>query len=219
MATGAVLTVELAGLVAGGSYWRDYLFPLVPPIALCVALLVSRGGRPARRMRAVALLSLALGRDLAGGVVRPGGAGVIGYTEVAAGEAIKEASEPGDTLVVFGGRADVQYSSGLPSPYPHLWSLPMRTLDPEYADLVALLDGPDAPTWFVTWVSISSWDAPGADDLRAALDGELPAARHRLRRQRGLPAEGRGAPRHHAGLLTRRAHAQKVSLTGFRHRR
>ncbi len=97
-------------------------------------------------------------------------AGVIGYTEVAAGEAIKEASEPGDTLVVFGGRADVQYSSDLPSPYAHLWSLPMRTLDPEYADLVALLDGPDAPTWFVTWVSLSSWDAPGADDVRAALE-------------------------------------------------
>ncbi len=170
VATGAVLTVELAGLVAGGSYWRDYLFPLVPPIALCVALLVSRGGRPARRMRAVALLSLASAAiSLVVWFVLEV-TGVIGYTEVAAGEAIKEASEPGDSLVVFGGRADVQYSSELPSPYPHLWSLPMRTLDPEYADLVALLDGPDAPTWFVTWVSISSWDAPGADDLRAALE-------------------------------------------------
>ena len=170
VATGAVLTVELAGLVAGGSYWRDYLFPLVPPIALCVALLVSRGGRPARRMRAVALLSLASAAiSLVVWFVLEV-AGVIGYTEVAAGEAIKEASEPGDSLVVFGGRADVQYSSDLPSPYPHLWSLPMRTLDPEYADLVALLEGPDAPTWFVTWVSLSSWDAPGADDLRAALE-------------------------------------------------
>jgi hypothetical protein len=170
VATGAVLTVELAALVAGGSYWRDYLFPLVPPIALIVALLVSRGGRPARRMRAVALLSLGSAAIslLVWFVLEV--AGVIGYTEVAAGEAIKEASEPGDTLVVFGGRADVQYSSDLPSPYAHLWSLPMRTLDPEYADLVALLEGPDAPTWFVTWVSLSSWDAPGADDLRAALD-------------------------------------------------
>jgi len=170
VATGAVLTVELAGLVAGGSYWRDYLFPLVPPIALCVALLVSRGGRPARRMRAVALLSLASAAiSLVVWFVLEV-AGVIGYTEVAAGDAIKEASDPGDSLVVFGGRADVQYSSDLPSPYPHLWSLPMRTLDPEYADLVALLEGPDAPTWFVTWVSMSSWDAPGADDLRAAVE-------------------------------------------------
>ncbi|HWM74074.1 MAG TPA: hypothetical protein VNQ53_10065 [Nocardioides sp.] len=170
VATGAVLTVELAGLVAGGSYWRDYLCPLVPPLALCVTLLVSRGGRPASRMRVVALWSLASAAiSLVVWFVLEV-AGVIGYTEVAAGEAIKEASEPGDSLVVFGGRADVQYSSDLPSPYPHLWSLPMRTLDPEYADLVALLDGPDAPTWFVTWVTVSSWDAPGADDLRAAIE-------------------------------------------------
>jgi hypothetical protein len=170
VATGAVLTVELAGLVAGGSYWRDYLFPLVPPLAVCVTLLVSRGSRPARRMRAVALLSVASAViSLVVWFVLEV-AGVIGYTEVAAGEAIRDASEPGDSLVVFGGRADVQYSSELPSPYPHLWSLPMRTLDPEYADLVALLDGPRAPVWLVTWVSLTSWDAPGAGDLQRAIE-------------------------------------------------
>jgi hypothetical protein len=170
LATGAVLTVELAGLIAGGSYWRDYLFPLVPPIALCVTLLVSRGGRPASRMRLIVLLSMASAvvSLLVWFVLEV--AGVIGYTEVAAGEAIADAAAPGDTLTVFGGRADVQYSSGLPSPYPHLWSLPMRTLDPEYADLVALLDGPRAPTWFVTWIPLDSWDAPGADDLRSAIE-------------------------------------------------
>ena len=170
VATLAVLTVELAGLVAGGSYWRDYLFPLVPPIAICVTLLVARGGKPASRMQMVALLSAGSAAiSLVVWFVLEV-AGVIGYTEVAAGDAIKEASEPGDSLVVFGGRADVQYASGLPSPYPHYWSLPMRTLDPEYADLVALLDGPRAPTWFVNWVPLDSWDAPGEDALRAAID-------------------------------------------------
>jgi len=169
VATGAVLTVEIAGLIAGGSYWRDYLFPLVPPLALCVTLLVAREGRSARRMRAVALLSLGSAAIALVVWFVLEVAGLIGYTEVAAGDAIKEASDPGDSLVVFGGRADVQYSSGLPSPYPHLWSLPMRTLDPEYADLVALLDGPRAPTWFVTWIPLTSWDAPGADDLEAAI--------------------------------------------------
>jgi hypothetical protein len=153
-----------------GSYWRDYLFPLVPPIALCVILLVALGGRAERRIRIVALLSLASAAiSLVVWFVLEV-AGLIGYTEAAAGEAIGEAAAPGDTLTVFGGRADVQYASGLDSPYPHLWSLPMRTLDPEYADLVALLEGPDAPTWFVTWIPLTSWDAPGADDLRAAID-------------------------------------------------
>ena len=170
LATGVVLTAELAGLVAGGSYWRDYLFPLVPPLAVCVALLVSRERRSARRMRAVALLSVGSAVVALVAWFALEVAGLIGYTEVAAGEAIKEASDPGDSLVVFGGRADVQYSSGLPSPYSHLWSLPMRTLDPEYADLVALLDGPGAPTWFVTWIPLTSWDAPGADDLAYAIE-------------------------------------------------
>ncbi len=50
---------------------------------------------------------------------------------------------------MYGGRADIQYTSGLPSPYQHLWSLPMRTLDPDLTELRALLEGPDAPTWFV----------------------------------------------------------------------
>jgi len=169
VATGAVLVVEVAGLVVSGSYWRDYLFPLVPPLALCVVLLVSREGRSARRMRAVALLSVASAAVSMVVWFALEVTGTIGYTEVAAGEAIGEVSDPGDTLTVFGGRADVQYSSGLDSPYPHLWSLPMRTLDPEYADLVALLHDPDAPTWFVTWIPLTSWDAPGADDLADAI--------------------------------------------------
>jgi hypothetical protein len=169
VAVGAVLVVEIGGLVVSGSYWRDYLFPLVPPLALCVVLLVAREGRPARRMRAVALLSVASAAVALVVWFVLEVAGLIGYTEVAAGEAIEEASRPGDSLVVFGGRADVQYSSNLPSPYDHLWSLPMRTLDPEYADLVTLLGGPDAPTWFVTWIPLTSWDAPGADALGAAI--------------------------------------------------
>ncbi len=170
VATGAVLTVQVAGLVAGGNYWRPYLLALVPVTALCVALLIDVGGRVARRMRAVAVLAVcsAALSLVVWWVLEV--AGLIAYTEVAAGAAIDSASDPGDSLVVFGGRADVQYASGLPSPYPHLWSLPMRTLDPEYADLVALLDGPRAPTWFVTWVPPTAWDAPGADDLRRAID-------------------------------------------------
>lgn len=169
-ATGAVLATEIVGLVVSGSYWRDYLFPLVPPIALCVVLLVALGGRAERRMRVVAWGSLASAAIamVVWFALELGGA--IGYTEYAAGHAIEEASEPGDTLTVFGGRADVQFASDLPSPYPHLWSLPMRTLDPDYEQLVALLDGPDAPTWFVTWIPLTSWQAPGADELARAIE-------------------------------------------------
>jgi 4-amino-4-deoxy-L-arabinose transferase-like glycosyltransferase len=169
LATGAVVIAQLAGLAAGGNYWRPYLLALIPVTALCVTLLMEVGGRVARRTRAVvvfavgsAALSLVVWWVLEV-------AGRIAYTEVAAGAAVDSASDPGDSLVVFGGRADLQYASGLPSPYPHLWSLPMRTLDPEYDELVALLEGPRAPTWFVTWVPLTSWHGHGADDLRRAI--------------------------------------------------
>ncbi len=38
---------------------------------------------------------------------------------------------------------------GCPLPTSYLWSLPMRTLDPDLTELKGLLEGPDAPTWFV----------------------------------------------------------------------
>ena len=77
----------------------------------------------------------------------------------------------GDTLTVFGGRADVQLSSGLRSPYRYLWSLPMRTLDPDYADLAALLAGPRAPTWVVERVPFTAWQPESGASLRTAVTG------------------------------------------------
>jgi hypothetical protein len=35
------------------------------------------------------------------------------------------------------------------SPYPYLWSLPSRALDPDLTLLRGVLAGPDAPTWIV----------------------------------------------------------------------
>jgi hypothetical protein len=35
------------------------------------------------------------------------------------------------------------------SPYPYLWSLPSRALDPDMTLLRGVLAGPEAPTWIV----------------------------------------------------------------------
>ncbi len=59
------------------------------------------------------------------------------------------------------GHADVTHASGLSSPYPYLWSLPARTLDPKLTKLDALLSGPNAPTWFVAWTQVSTWGFHG----------------------------------------------------------
>ena len=47
------------------------------------------------------------------------------------------------------GDADIPRASGMGSPYPYLWSLPSRTLDPHMALLRSVLAGPEAPTWIV----------------------------------------------------------------------
>lgn len=162
-ATLAVILVDAAGLVLGGSYWRPYLFLLVPGAALCVALFAGRDSREGQTMRtgvSVAVFSCAaswvvLVLATTGGSVVP--------SEYYTGEAVGAAARPTDTMLVYGGRADIQYASGLTSPYPYLWSLPMRTRDLELAELRTVLAGKDAPTWIVEWVDFHAWETPGAD--------------------------------------------------------
>ncbi|MDI6910110.1 hypothetical protein [Nocardioides sp.] len=168
--TVAVVATDVIGLAAGGSFWQDYLTPLVPGAALCVALLAGRPEPAGRRMRGVvvgtaASAAAAMVFWLAWNVT-----GLQEFHEVHTGEAVASAADRGDTLVVFGGRPDLQDASGLGSPYPYLWSLPMRARDPGYADLRALLAGPDAPTWLVEWVDFDAWAPAGVVELERVVE-------------------------------------------------
>lgn len=169
-ATGALLLVDTGALVYGGSFWRDYLFPLLPGAALAAALLVARPDPGGRRMRA-AIVGMAVSClvCLVGWTV-VNAAGLQEFHEHDTGVALAEAAEPGDTLVVFGGRADLQLASGLPSPYEHLWSLPMRTLDPDLDELSTLVTGPQAPIWLVEWVDFTTWSEAGGTRLRQLVE-------------------------------------------------
>ena len=168
-ATAAVVVTEVLMVVLGGSYWADYLFTLVPGAALAVGHLAGRPPLRGSTMRAAVVATvvsclLHLDSWSTGAI-----AGEHRFTEARTGEAIARAAAPGDTLTVFGGRADVQYAAGLPSPYPYLWSLPMRTLDPDYEQLSRLLAGSNASTWLVEWVSFEAWGSANAVDLRAVV--------------------------------------------------
>lgn len=167
LAAGGVLVLDLLGVAMGGSYWRPYLFELVPAAVLILALLATGAagaaapqGRPRLGHAAHAVVTALVASSLVAGT----GWGVVWArgsappTEVYTGEALQRAARPDDTLVVFGGRADIQLTSGMPSPYPYLWSLPARTLDPGSRRLARLLAGPRAPTWFVEWVPLDAWD-------------------------------------------------------------
>lgn len=169
-ATIAVVLVDVASLVAGGSFWQDYLLPLIPGAALCTALLAGRDDRSGRTMRGLVVAAICSAVLAMAFWLVWNATGHQEFDEVRTGEAIADVAEPGDTLVVFGGRADLQQVSGLDSPYPYLWSLPMRTRDPEYADLAALLRSDQAPTWLVEWVALDAWADAGVAELRDAIE-------------------------------------------------
>ncbi|MXG89380.1 hypothetical protein [Nocardioides flavescens] len=165
--TGAVVAMvifDVASLVAGGSFWQDYAFGLVPGALLALVLV------GARARRAVASLAVASSLVCLAGWGVWNLAGRQEFSERDTGVALAAVAEPGDTLVVFGGRADVQLESGLASPYPYLWSLPMRALDPDLVELRTLVAGPDAPTWLVEWWDFDTWDHAAGDALRADVE-------------------------------------------------
>ena len=133
VAIAAMLAVDLVGVAVSGSYWMPYLFVPIPGLAL--ALAAAAGARPALDRRWHLVTPAAVAFVVASSVVALVGwtsAWVVGRVpvEVRTGEAIAAAARPGDRVLVYGGRADIQWASRAASPYPYLWSLPMRTLDP-----------------------------------------------------------------------------------------
>jgi hypothetical protein len=155
----AMVAFDVAALVLGGSFWQDYGFELVPGALLALALASTR-----MRARLVPLMACSTVLCLVGwGAWNL--AGQQEFNEHDTGVALRQAARPDDTLVVFGGRADLQLESRLSSPYPYLWSLPMRALDPDLTRFRALIDSPGAPTWLVEWWPFDTWTAKG-DDLR-----------------------------------------------------
>ncbi|MGD9962091.1 glycosyltransferase family 39 protein [Nocardioides sp.] len=176
--TAATLAVVLAdglGLLLGGSYWRPYLFVLIPGTALCAAMLVARPSKRGLAMRAMVAISVASTVVSLVAWTVTNEQGRVTPSWVYTGEAIGAVAQPSDSLVVFGGRADLQFASGLPSPYRYLWSLPMRTLDPDYHQLIRLLEGPRAPTWFVAAAPLAVWNLDAGTRL-----GQVVRSRYEL---------------------------------------
>ena len=88
---------------------------------------------------------------------------------VEVGAAVARSGQSGDTLTTLYGDPRINLAAGLRSPYPHLWSLPIKTLDPRLRELDAILTGPRAPTWLVVRGSVASWGL--STDRTAALIG------------------------------------------------
>jgi hypothetical protein len=77
---------------------------------------------------------------------------------------------PDDTALVLWGKANVLHHAGMTSPYPFMWSLLTRTLDPELELLTETILGPEAPTWVVIWTDLGTWGLDADGRLREALE-------------------------------------------------
>lgn len=154
---------ESGSIALGGSFWPHYMLQLGPVLALSAGLWAPDEVRVrlATLFAVVSAVVAALAVTAGGSVYHGRGAAV--------GDYLRQSSHPGDTLTVLYGNADIQKTSGMGSPYVHLWTLPMRTLDPHLSGLRAVLRGPEAPTWIVAWGDLDPWGIDSHDLTRLTL--------------------------------------------------
>ncbi|WP_154402738.1 hypothetical protein [Nocardioides speluncae] len=149
----ALLVWETAAVLMGGSYWLHYLIGLVPGLVLLAAM----SGLPDRMCGPV---GLAYGLTAVSTLCVIGWVGLypIDRSEQEVASWLAAAAQPGDTAVVAFGVPSILESAGLESPYPNLWSLPVRVRDPQLHDFRAVLAGPERPTWLViSGVGLWTW--------------------------------------------------------------
>jgi hypothetical protein len=165
----AMLAYDVFSIMAGASWWTHYLLQLTAVVSMGAALATKRSaGRVTTHIAiayvvAAALVSFYTGihLDLTGHAKGSNSQLVARY--------LKDASEPGDSLVLAYGAANIIEEAGLTTPYRYSWSLPVRTRDPKLKDLVSVLRGPRAPTWLVEIGEFDWWgiDTPDFAAVRA----------------------------------------------------
>ncbi|MCW2823901.1 MAG: hypothetical protein JWQ91_818 [Aeromicrobium sp.] len=153
LATVGVVAFVSGAAILGGSYWGHYLFQLIPAAALATGLLFDRIGRRARLGLAAFIVVMTAG-NLAWNVIE---ASEEGRQAEVVGTWLSQSGHTGDTAVIAYGQPNVLGNAEMSSPYPYLWSLPVRTLDPDLTTLSRVLDGPARPTWVVDWSGIRTW--------------------------------------------------------------
>jgi hypothetical protein len=151
---------ELVGVAAGGSYWLHYLTGIIPGLVLLVSAV---GPGRTGRLLVAAGISFALVTNTTAWVhevTRP----VSESTDAQVASYLRGRADPADGVVVAFGHPDIVLGSGLASPYPNLWSLPVRVRDPRLRELESVMSGPASPRWMVVdGDSLDSWGLDAAD--------------------------------------------------------
>jgi len=155
-ALGAGVAVELAGIALGGSFWVHYLLGVIPMLSLAVGVAVARGTSwQTKILRAIVVLACAL--TVVATPIIATNLHLFGNRGDRVGAWLGRASIAGDTAFVTYSHPNILYRAGLSSPYPYVWSLPVRTLDPKLALLTKTVGGPTSPTWIVEWEKFNTW--------------------------------------------------------------
>lgn len=166
----ATVAFDLVSIAVGDSYWSHYLVQLIAPAAVLAGVLVARHVDTARLVVGAAALTAVLAWAVVAVTPQVSPTGNVGA-------AVGAVAKPGDTVVTMFGHAQAGEASGLSSPYPYLWWLPARTLDPQLSKLHSVLSGPSAPTWLVAWTTYVPWGTSGPN-VRADVAGRYrPVAR------------------------------------------
>ena len=154
LATAALLSWELVGVLAGGSYWLHYLLGLIPGLVLAAAQLTPPTHRLAITARASVAYAAAVALVTAPAwlIASPPHVG-----DPPAAVWLQQHAQLGDTATVLYGAPNILEAAGLASPYPQLWSLPVRVRDPNLAQLQTILDGAHPPTWLLASHDLATW--------------------------------------------------------------
>jgi hypothetical protein len=154
VATAGLVGWELFSILAGGGYWTHYLVGLIPGLVVTVGILHASPGRVRVIVRATSAYALTFT------VIAAASTAIVRSSPTSADRVavwLREHVQPGDTAVVMYGQPHILETAGLASPYPELWSLPVRVRDPELVQLTEVLQGKTPPTWVVAVNGLSTW--------------------------------------------------------------
>jgi len=145
-------------IVMGGNWWRHYLLQLVPVLALGTAYATRATLSRTATWLAVGVTVASSAVGAAFSLVDHVTASLPGQHNQAVATWLRDASRPGDSVVLAYGQASVIEMSGLTTPYPYSWSLIVRARDPDLTRLVGVLESDQAPTWLVEIGDFDWWD-------------------------------------------------------------
>ena len=145
---GAALAWEAVSIIGGGSYWWHYQMATIPGLVLAAVALSGAGAATRRRVRIALVYAAAV--TVLGTVLAPTWA-VGPKADPPVVHFLRTHARPGDTGAVAFGDPAILRAAGLQSPYPQLWSLPVKVRDPHLRHFARVLQGPARPTWIVSF--------------------------------------------------------------------